>query len=629
MSLTTTIPLKLGTTQVSRFVSGEGVGMAWGGTGVDLSASGGATFVLAQDAAHVISARALVAADIPSLDAAKITTGTIPLARGGTNADLSATGGTSKFLKQATAGANVTVVQPTLADLAAGTLGVDLQLGAVGVKFGGAGTLSSSVTQICALAANQSLAYDVPSGYYHGFRFGSVNAHTFGYSPTLAWSSANTFQLGDGSGAYFLSDGFATVHNVASGYAHKLEFVGTEKYRFSAALCEFDRLSLGGTIGSSVDPGAGGIYAAGNAKLDRLYLGTSGYWVDPGMGGINIPGVIRFYSGYGASIADTTRAQIYSDGGAIFQNVASGQYLGSKIAGTLKFTLGYSTSIGTFSANTFQLGDYSTNSGIISDGAYVYHNATSTHQFKVSGSTKFTVDSDCTAAGNFKFSTSSSAVKGTNGLYIYGEGGSGGTTTTGFTAIYGSYDTNITHGASLEVYGATAAGQAGCIQYRVASNSGATHYFYDKNAAEKLRIDETGVTFPTSGGSIKGTNGLYVMGDNTTLTTGFTALSGAYDYNTAHGATFAVYGNTAGAPGNIRLSCGAVAGAQIIAYDKNSAVQLTIDENGTRTGTKFGMNITPVVAQTAGSYTFTGTYATDLSHIQTLYDAMRTFGFLT
>lgn len=41
----------------------------------------------------------------------------IGLAYGGTNADLSATGGTSKFLKQATAGAAITVVQPASSDL--------------------------------------------------------------------------------------------------------------------------------------------------------------------------------------------------------------------------------------------------------------------------------------------------------------------------------------------------------------------------------------------------------------------------------------------------------------------------------------------------------------------------------
>lgn len=53
--------------------------------------------------------RALVTADIPSLDASKITTGQLALARGGTGADLSGTGGANKIVKQSSAGAALTV----------------------------------------------------------------------------------------------------------------------------------------------------------------------------------------------------------------------------------------------------------------------------------------------------------------------------------------------------------------------------------------------------------------------------------------------------------------------------------------------------------------------------------------
>lgn len=61
--------------------------------------------------------RALVAADIPSLDASIITTGQLALARGGTGANLSATGGTGQFLKQASTGAAVTVGTISTSDL--------------------------------------------------------------------------------------------------------------------------------------------------------------------------------------------------------------------------------------------------------------------------------------------------------------------------------------------------------------------------------------------------------------------------------------------------------------------------------------------------------------------------------
>jgi hypothetical protein len=68
----------------SKITAGS-LALARGGTNADLSASGGTTKILAQDASHVVSARDLVAADIPSLDASKITTGTLAVARGGTN----------------------------------------------------------------------------------------------------------------------------------------------------------------------------------------------------------------------------------------------------------------------------------------------------------------------------------------------------------------------------------------------------------------------------------------------------------------------------------------------------------------------------------------------------------------
>jgi hypothetical protein len=59
----------------------------------------------------------IAAADVPNLDASKITTGQLALARGGTNADLSGTGGSHQYLKQSSTGAAVTVGQPAFTDL--------------------------------------------------------------------------------------------------------------------------------------------------------------------------------------------------------------------------------------------------------------------------------------------------------------------------------------------------------------------------------------------------------------------------------------------------------------------------------------------------------------------------------
>lgn len=74
------------TIAASAVVSGA-LALARGGTAVDLSASGSSTAFLAQDTSHVISARSLIAADIPNISAAKLTSGITAQARLGTGSD--------------------------------------------------------------------------------------------------------------------------------------------------------------------------------------------------------------------------------------------------------------------------------------------------------------------------------------------------------------------------------------------------------------------------------------------------------------------------------------------------------------------------------------------------------------
>jgi hypothetical protein len=65
--------------------------------------------------------RDLVSADIPLLNASKIGFGKLALRNGGTNADLSSTGGTSQFVRQNSSGAALDVVQPDFSDLKGNT----------------------------------------------------------------------------------------------------------------------------------------------------------------------------------------------------------------------------------------------------------------------------------------------------------------------------------------------------------------------------------------------------------------------------------------------------------------------------------------------------------------------------
>ncbi|MEI7771484.1 MAG: hypothetical protein WCI67_15945 [Chloroflexales bacterium] len=73
--MTTRTPLVIVLGQTRQMPAGDTVAPAHGGTGVDLSAGGGAGYVLKQAAGGVISSAALIASDIPSLAWSKITTG--------------------------------------------------------------------------------------------------------------------------------------------------------------------------------------------------------------------------------------------------------------------------------------------------------------------------------------------------------------------------------------------------------------------------------------------------------------------------------------------------------------------------------------------------------------------------
>lgn len=107
-----------GSTNASSAFSSGQVPLARGGTGADLSATGGAgQFVRQNSAGGVLTVSAIAAGDLPNHSAALLTSGTLALARGGVGADLSATGGTGQFLKQTSSGGAVTVATIAAGDL--------------------------------------------------------------------------------------------------------------------------------------------------------------------------------------------------------------------------------------------------------------------------------------------------------------------------------------------------------------------------------------------------------------------------------------------------------------------------------------------------------------------------------
>lgn len=168
-------------------------------SGSPVTTAGTLTMTLATQSANAVLAgptsggaatptfRALVADDIPNLSAAKITSGTLALARGGTGADLSATGGANQFVKQSSAGGAFTV---------AGILSADLTTALTTPPPIGGTTPSTAVfstnVQITASAANARLdmyTYGAQN-LYQGYAAGGTEA-----SPTATTASQNMLNV--------------------------------------------------------------------------------------------------------------------------------------------------------------------------------------------------------------------------------------------------------------------------------------------------------------------------------------------------------------------------------------------------------------------------------------------------
>lgn len=155
--------------------------LANGGTGANLSATGGANQIVRQNSAGgVFTVSVLAAGDLPNtavtpgsygaaasvatftvdqqgrltaaatvaiaISATAITSGALALARGGTHADLSATGGAGQYLKQAGAGADITVGTIPATDLTYSGLTTGQPLRATGATTAAFGALDLNNT---------------------------------------------------------------------------------------------------------------------------------------------------------------------------------------------------------------------------------------------------------------------------------------------------------------------------------------------------------------------------------------------------------------------------------------------------------------------------------------------------
>jgi hypothetical protein len=165
---------------------------AQGGTGADLSATGGSHNVVFQETVGGnFQVGLLVAGDIPALPASQITSGQLGLARGGSGADLSGTGGAHQVVMQTTAGGALTVAALALGDLPNGVGGNSITkfsvgaLAAAGNSQGTAAAVTKDTHTVTSTAANQGVILPAsPDGARITLRNVSVTNTVLVYPPT-------------------------------------------------------------------------------------------------------------------------------------------------------------------------------------------------------------------------------------------------------------------------------------------------------------------------------------------------------------------------------------------------------------------------------------------------------------
>jgi hypothetical protein len=272
-----------------------------GGLGIDASTGQTQNWVLASPngSSGALSMRALVAADIPVLDFAKISTGIVPVAQGGFGVSLAATGGASQVLKQTSVGGSITVAQLGFTDISGSVAGSQMPA-LTGDATTSAGATAVTVTSATLSDAGTNTAANVFTLGHNSSAtplagFGSVARFQLKDSTTVSTDAANvtTTWVTPTHGATTARQVFNIFDTVAreafrlesSGSAAKIGFLGTaaaavQTGDVGTALVTFGLMSgtptfSAANISGQVGIGAGGT-GANTAPLARAALGAAG-----------------------------------------------------------------------------------------------------------------------------------------------------------------------------------------------------------------------------------------------------------------------------------------------------------------------------------------------------------------
>ncbi|MCQ3933139.1 MAG: hypothetical protein DPW16_22045 [Chloroflexi bacterium] len=324
----------------SKITSGQ-LALARGGTNADLSATGGTSQVVMQEnAGAAFTVRALVAADIPNLAASKITSGQLALARGGTGADLSATGGSGYVVKQGSAGVAFTVGAITSGEIAAAlaqppTIGGTVpntgaftflqatnRLVVNGTATSGnyAASITAAVTNITGINLSPVITTNVDVDLVD--MLGSVTptaslngVYGVRFTATIAGSSSfNVAFLAGMAGQVGLSPAYGgTITYAIAGYFGDVVKPGTGTITNSYGVYIVNQTKATNNYGLLIEQTTGYAIYCNGAGL--VHFGSS----------VDIPSASAFY--LGDPNADTTWRIIRSGDNLLFQQRESGSYV--------------------------------------------------------------------------------------------------------------------------------------------------------------------------------------------------------------------------------------------------------------------------------------------------------------
>lgn len=272
-------------------------------------------------------------------------------------------------------------VPPSLSSLLPGTLQVPLQINGQTLELGNSATFTGATNQI--LATSAQIVYNVVAAQKHNFAVGGSGKAEISATGLFLSGSGELLNLGASgplgssiSSSYNTISGRSTGLEITSGTGLPIKFfVYTNEYERinSGGLHEAYQLSLGGTIGSGVDPGRGGISltnrlqfsgagtvdstktlihadaADGNMRIQAPVAKSVVIWIGTGQafaldnGGI-YPGKGIIFSN-SAGVANSAQTQIYPDAanGNLLINVPVTKSFGFYVAGIQRF---YSDSSG-------------------------------------------------------------------------------------------------------------------------------------------------------------------------------------------------------------------------------------------------------------------------------------------